>query len=203
MIGQRMEIEEIYEHYRDLVAQHVSAVGTILKADCYNEAQGGFQHIEGVGLGGDWTTYVELDPEVIERARQRFPHRHFMQGDIRHLEFDDGAFDSVVDLSTLDHIPAMDIRDALQEYYRVLKPGGNLILVCWCSDTIRREPIDWDGPQYFHDQFELDCDLAMIGFKVVHAEIFHRSDETYLIEFVAEKGYETTERGANGAPADS
>ena len=49
--------------------------------------------------------------------------------DVRRLPFGDGAFDVIVSNSTLDHFEtARDLRQALGELARVLRPGGELLL---------------------------------------------------------------------------
>ena len=49
--------------------------------------------------------------------------------DVRHLPFADGAFDSIVSNSTLDHFESLDdLSISLQELFRVLRPGGQMIL---------------------------------------------------------------------------
>ncbi|MBI3615159.1 MAG: methyltransferase domain-containing protein [Candidatus Omnitrophica bacterium] len=48
------------------------------------------------------------------------------------LPFGAEEFDAVVCANTLHHLPAP--RQALQEWVRVLRPGGRLIVVDWCRD---------------------------------------------------------------------
>ena len=53
--------------------------------------------------------------------------------DVTALSFDAGAFDGVVSLDVLEHVP--DYRAALAEFARVLKPGGVLVLTVPFHDT--------------------------------------------------------------------
>jgi SAM-dependent methyltransferase len=54
---------------------------------------------------------------------------HAFGADIRNLSCESNSIDVVVSLSTLDHFDtAEDITIALAELYRVLKPGGTLIV---------------------------------------------------------------------------
>ncbi len=48
--------------------------------------------------------------------------------DLTHFPFEDASFDSVTLIATLHHIPRSKRRTELAEIYRVLRPGGNLIL---------------------------------------------------------------------------
>lgn len=188
-----MEITDIYEHYKELIKLH-SPTGKkdrILKLDAWNEAEGGYKSVDDI-LDQRRTTYLELDVDTIKRAAVKQPFRDFRQGDIRDLPFTDSTFSAIFDLSTIDHIPATDIGKAIGEYRRCLKPGGTLVLVCWCTDEPRVEPVDWGGPQYFHQEEELRRFL-WTGFVVEHSDIFHRSGHElsdYLIEIVARKELE-------------
>lgn len=67
-----------------------------------------------------------LDAEV-KRARERaveanVPNIRFEVGNVYQLEFPDNSFDALFSHNVLEHVP--DTRRALQEIYRVLKPGG-------------------------------------------------------------------------------
>jgi ubiquinone/menaquinone biosynthesis C-methylase UbiE len=81
---------------------------------------------DGVRLTG-----IELSPEMLAIARER-------QGDLRReadlrigdaqaLEFSDESFDTVVCTLALCTIP--DHRQAIREAFRVLRPGGRLLLL--------------------------------------------------------------------------
>jgi len=180
-----MELEQIYAHYRELVAKYVPVHGYVLKTDCYNEAEGDFKSVDSV-LSTLRVTYVEIDAAMIAKARERFPDREIVQGDIRELEFGDGVFSTVVDLSTIDHIPYDDVPKAISEYARVLKQGGKLLMVAWCSNEKRDGFIDWDGPQYF--LWEPDLAEWIDGYFITeHVKEFHRSGDVYLVEVVGRK----------------
>ena len=48
---------------------------------------------------------------------------------MRHLPFAQGAFDGIVSNSTLDHFQSLDdLLVSLKELFRVLRPGGQMIL---------------------------------------------------------------------------
>lgn len=178
-----MTTEEIYEHYREIVSEHLPENGYILKTDAFNEAEGGYK---GIPLPRERTTYLEVDPATVAMARSRHPDRYFVQGDIREIASSDGVFSVVFDLSTIDHIPPGDVHLALDEYRRVLAKGGKLVMVAWCSDEWRQEPEDWGGPQYFLHEPELRRDVRA-RFRLVRFEEFHRSGEVYLVELIGEK----------------
>jgi len=179
-----MIIEDIYEHYRELITGYAPGDGLILKTDCFNEAKGEFKELDSV-LDPERTIYVELDHAIVAEAQKNHPDRHFTAGDIRSLGFESGIFSSVLDLSTIDHIPMTDVPDAISEYHRVLMKGGVLVLVSWCSDEERNDPIDWGGPQYFHSAVGLHTIVDRM-FAIKQECEFHRAGGLFLIEMVGE-----------------
>ena len=76
---------------------------------------------------------IDASPEMIVVARQK-AHLHrkdvkFEIGVIEALEFPDKTFDIVLSSLMFHHLPA-DLKErGLKEMYRVLKPGGRLIVV--------------------------------------------------------------------------
>ena len=50
------------------------------------------------------------------------------RGDARELPLDTGAYDGVISVAALDHLPSAGIPKALAEASRVLKPGGEFLL---------------------------------------------------------------------------
>ena len=74
--------------------------------------------------------YVVLDPSEEQLAVARAAHAdtaniRFVAGDAAALPFEDGGFDRVVAVNTLEYIP--DTAAVLAEAQRVLKPGGRLV----------------------------------------------------------------------------
>src|SRR5438045_3591311 len=73
-----------------------------------------------------WGAVVSADfnPLALSYSRRRDLNR-LCVSDAMRLPFRDGAFDVVVALDILEHLP--DDEAALREFYRVLKPGGRVI----------------------------------------------------------------------------
>ena len=76
-------------------------------------------------------TGIDLSPGMLavarERARALGVDADLRTGNAEALEFGDAAFDTVVCTISLCNIP--DYRAAIGEMYRVLKPGGRLVLI--------------------------------------------------------------------------
>jgi ubiquinone/menaquinone biosynthesis C-methylase UbiE len=93
----------------------------------------------GIGTGlnlplyprGVRLTGVDLSPAMLALARRRADDLgvqvDLREGDAQALPFPDGSFDTVVCTLSLCAVP--DDRAALQEMWRVLRPGGSLLLL--------------------------------------------------------------------------
>ncbi len=69
---------------------------------------------------------VDVSPEMIRLAREKNPdsRARFRVEDLRHLSAGDGELDRVICFSMWPHVAEPE--RALEEIYRVLKPGGRL-----------------------------------------------------------------------------
>jgi demethylmenaquinone methyltransferase/2-methoxy-6-polyprenyl-1,4-benzoquinol methylase len=81
-----------------------------------------------VALTKTGATVVAFDysPGMIAEGRKRHPDLEFIEGDAEHLPFGDDEFDAVTISFGLRNIN--DPKAALAEMYRVLKPGGRLVI---------------------------------------------------------------------------
>lgn len=68
---------------------------------------------------------VDVSPRMVELARARGVDARL--GDVQKLPFDDESFDCVVAAWMLYHVP--EVKRALAEISRVLRPGGRLVAV--------------------------------------------------------------------------
>jgi len=90
-----------------------------------------------------------------DKAGRIDPHRvRFLAGDAEHLPFRDQSFDIVTCSNSFHHYPHQDL--AVREMFRVLRPGGRLILL----DGFRDNVIGW---------FVFDVCVAAVERHVRHA----------------------------------
>jgi ubiquinone/menaquinone biosynthesis C-methylase UbiE len=79
------------------------------------------------------TVGVDLTDAMLQQARRKAEHTHsgsweLQVGDAYALQFPDGSFDAIVNCYMFDLVPDADFARVLREFYRVLKPGGRLVL---------------------------------------------------------------------------
>lgn len=117
------------------------AGGRVLKTDLFEEAGGTDALIPGLFRRSGRVAGMDVSPEVAARASARCRGQAgLLAADVRSLPFAAGSFDLVVSPSTLDHFhDPSDLGRSLREVYRVLRPGGRLIVTL----DNRRNVLDW------------------------------------------------------------
>ncbi|NBD32489.1 MAG: methyltransferase domain-containing protein [Cyanobacteria bacterium] len=127
----------------------------------------------GCGIGGS-TLYlaqkfnataqgITLSPEQAKRATERAKSANleervqFQVANALALPFADHSFDLVWSLESGEHFP--DKAKFLQEAYRVLKPGGKLLMATWChrpTDSLAGE-LTADEKQHLAEIYRVYC----------------------------------------------
>ena len=81
-----------------------------------------------------WVDGIDVSEKMLEKTLKRISkigQKNFTLhlGDCRHLPFEDGTFDVLMNQYLLDILPVEDFLPLLNEFNRVLKQGGRLVLV--------------------------------------------------------------------------
>ena len=78
-----------------------------------------------LSLTGASITAIDISPELLAEARNNCPAANvtFEVQNAYALSYPDASFDSVIGSSVLHHL---EIKEALQQIYRVLRPGGSI-----------------------------------------------------------------------------
>ncbi|WP_416367216.1 class I SAM-dependent methyltransferase [Paenibacillus sanfengchensis] len=74
-------------------------------------------------------TGIDLDVKRIQFAKQLFPHHTFMVFDGNQIPLPNQRVDFILIVAVLHHIPNELINKYLQEFQRILKPDGNLVII--------------------------------------------------------------------------
>jgi tocopherol O-methyltransferase len=125
----------------------------------------------GCGIGGSSlylankfnakATGITLSPVQATRAKERAQQAglsgrsDFQVADAQAMPFADDSFDLVWSLESGEHMP--DKSKFLQECYRVLKPGGTLIMVTWCHRPTDNAPLTADEQKHLEDIYRVYC----------------------------------------------
>jgi len=112
---------------------------------------------------------MEISEEAVEYNRQR--DREVSLGSIEQMPFADSSFDLVLALDIIEHVP--DDLQALRELYRILRPGGSLLV------TVPALQMLWSAHDVINGHYrrytlgELRNRVETAGFEVVTATYFN------------------------------
>lgn len=87
-----------------------------------------------VGRGG-LLVGVDLSPGMLSATRKRMPQARLVRADALALPFPADCFDLVWASYLLDLIPTVEVTPLLEEFRRVLRSGGRLLLVNFSKDS--------------------------------------------------------------------
>ena len=106
------------------------------------------------------TAGVDIAGSALELARERVPEARLEAARLAALPFDSDSFDVVVSHDVLQHVPEGDVLESLLELYRLITPGGTLLLRTNGARKLRREREDWRA----YDRETIRKELAAAGF---------------------------------------
>jgi tocopherol O-methyltransferase len=141
----------------------------------------------GCGIGGSSlylagkyaasVTGITLSPVQANRAIERAAglglsgRTNFQVADALNMPFADNSFDLIWSLESGEHMP--DKTKFLQECYRVLKPGGTMIVVTWCHRPIDTSPLTVEERNQLEEIYRVYC-LPFVISLPEYAEIAHQ-----------------------------
>ncbi|MDF1499267.1 MAG: class I SAM-dependent methyltransferase [Anaerolineales bacterium] len=126
----------------------------------YEEYSRGFAH----------RVCLDISRLALMEARKRIgDHGLFVVGDLANLPFKPEAFDAAVSMHVIYHLPMEDQESAFREFFRVLSPGGEAVVIySWGEHSklmcLARLPIKMGGwllRQYSQLRFGKDRPLKM------------------------------------------
>jgi SAM-dependent methyltransferase len=108
-------------------------IARMVATDIYGQGSFAYREADGSMLS---------DPSAFAPYPYREDHLEVREMNALDLQFPDESFDIVFSLSSIEHFGgAREVKHAAHEMSRVLRPGGQLVIVTECF--IARNPLDW------------------------------------------------------------
>ena len=130
-------------------------------------------------------TGVDISEEQIARARANVPTATFIRGDAREVDLPMGAFDAIVALYLIDHIPRDDYPAFFRRLRKLLRPGGRVLLSAEPGDDPWRS-YTWLGVPMLINTVPTDELVQLLqeaGLSVVRAEFESQLEGGRPIEY--------------------
>ncbi len=119
-------------------------------------------------------TGVDVSERQLELAREAVPGATFLRADIAELELPAGAFDAVVALYSVAHVPRERHGPLYARIAEWLRPGGLFLASLACSDNPGSVEPDWYGAPMYFSSFDAATNgrlLLQAGFELLHDEL--------------------------------
>jgi len=156
---------------REWLARFAATVGTpgpICDLGCGPGHVARYLHELGAQVLG-----VDLSPRMIELARQLNGGIEFRVGNMAALSVADGSWGGIVAFYSIIHVPRTQIAAVLSEFWRVLRPGGEVLLAFHVGDEIRHVDTLWEQPVsldfIFYQRAWIEEQLRAAGFEIVES----------------------------------
>ncbi len=170
----------------DRFADSVRDAGLVCDLGCGPGQVARYLYDRGVAMCGS-----DLSAGMVERARQLNPGIEFHRGDMRSLDVLDEAWAGITAFYAIVNLPPVDVAQAMREMWRVLRPGGLLLLSFHIGDEILRVEDLWGCAVcldfYFFQSEDVAGNLAAIGFEL--EEIVEREPYAPDVEYQSRRAY--------------
>jgi len=110
---------------------------------------------------------IDLSPDALEFSQRA--HRNVSRASLTDLPFADASFDVVTSFDVLQHVPVDENTRAVNEIYRVLKPGGVAFLRVSAYQWMRSAHDDALDVQQRFSLKELTEEMRRAGFQIRRA----------------------------------
>lgn len=125
---------------------------------------------------------VDISERQVALARQNVPNAEFIQTDLVTLDLPAASFDAIVSYYAIIHVPRQEHPELLANFYRMLAPGGLLLVSMGAGDNPDGTEDNWlDGgaPMYW-SHYGREDNLRMtanVGFEIVWERLVTEEDE--------------------------
>jgi SAM-dependent methyltransferase len=119
---------------------HGAGGGPVLDVGCGPGYVTGHLHDAGVDAFG-----IDLSPEMIAIARRDYPDLRFEVGTMTDLDLADGSVAGVLAFWSVIHVPDHAMPGVFEQFRRVLRPGGPLLVGFHVGDETRHTSEGYTG----------------------------------------------------------
>lgn len=142
--------------------------------------------------GLDGVFGLDLAEGMVELARRLHPDLVFRLGDVAELtDHQDASWGGAVSLYSIVHFRSSELRAVFQEWARVVRPGGELLLGCHLGGEVFHTTEWWghdvDVHFVFHDATDLCAQLEAAGWRVDACE--EREPYAEAVEYGSRRVY--------------
>lgn len=113
-------------------------------------------------------TPMDISGEGLRHARDLGVQRP-VQGDVASLPFATGAFDLVLSLDVLPHLPAGEETGAIREMARVAAPGGLVLIRAAALDILRSRHSEYVFERQRFTRARLERPMAAAGLRILRS----------------------------------
>jgi ubiquinone/menaquinone biosynthesis C-methylase UbiE len=103
---------------------------------------------------------IDFSASMLKMAKKNVPEATLIKEDMTKLGFRDNAFDGLVALYSIIHVPREMHASLYQSFHRILKPDG-IMLICLGSDEWEGED-EYFGARMFWSEYNLEEALQMV-----------------------------------------
>jgi ubiquinone/menaquinone biosynthesis C-methylase UbiE len=124
-------------------------------------------------------TGIDFSESQIELARKNVPQGQFMCQDMTKLDFPENTFDGICSYYAIIHIPREEHQALLENFQRILKPGGLALLCLGAENLIDDIDEDFLGTRMYWSHYDSETYLNMLkecGFSIIWSK--RVADET-------------------------
>lgn len=174
---------------RDLLrrmAHEVGSLGPICDMGC-----GPGQVARFLKENGAQTLGLDLSEGMLAEARRLNPDIPFQPGNMLSLDVPDSAWGGIAAFYSIIHIPRRQLPQVMGEFFRVLRPGGMLVLAFHVGEETIHLDEWWEKPVFLDFNFlqpaEIRQQMESAGFTIEDAIVRapytpeHPSQRAYLI----------------------
>jgi len=170
----------------DKFAEKVRGGGLACDLGCGPGQVARYLHQRGVAVCG-----VDLSPGMVKRARELNAEINFYRGDMTALDMPDGTWAGIAAFYAIVNLPPSDVKQALREMHRVLRPGGVLLLAFHIGKEASHVEDLWGCRVcldfYFFRTADIESYLRAAGFAI--DETFERDPYEPEVEYQSRRAY--------------